>query len=98
MTSAIASLFFRGLTPDAKNLSLSSTYPLSASPNFEVGATLKQSTRDAIAHLFARYLEIFPLFLRPARPIKVELKIKPYLGVFPFVLRALKRAFSAPRI
>jgi hypothetical protein len=30
--------------------------------------------------------------------MKVELKIRPYLGVFPLVLRALKRAFSAPRI
>jgi len=30
--------------------------------------------------------------------MKVELKIKPYLGVFPLVFKALKRAFSAPKI
>ena len=41
-------------------------------------------------HLLARYLEMRPLFLAPARPMKVEWKIKPYLGVFPLVLRALK--------
>ena len=39
-----------------------------------------------------------PLFLAPARPIKVEWKIRPYLGVLPLVLRARKSAFSAPRI
>ena len=31
-------------------------------------------------------------------PIKVELKIRPYFGVLPLVFKALKRAFSAPRI
>jgi hypothetical protein len=51
-----------------------------------------------MAHLFARYLEILPLFFKPALPMKVLLKIRPYFGVFPLVLRALKRAFSAPRI
>jgi hypothetical protein len=30
--------------------------------------------------------------------MKEELKINPYFGVFPFVFKALKRAFSAPRI
>jgi hypothetical protein len=38
------------------------------------------------------------LFFWPARPIKVELKMRPYLGVFPRVFKALKRAFSAPKI
>lgn len=51
-----------------------------------------------MAHLLAKYLEILPLFLTPALPMKVELKIKPYLGVFPLVLRALNKAFSAPKI
>ena len=50
---------------------------------------LKQSMREAMEHLLARYLEIRPLFLGPARPMKVEWNIRPYLGVFPFVLRAL---------
>merc|ERR1719370_912660 len=52
----------------------------------------------AMLHLLARYLEILPLFLAPARPIKELWKIRPYFGVFPLVLRALNRAFSAPRI
>ena len=39
----------------------------------------------------ARYLDIRPLFLAPARPMKVEWNIRPYLGVFPLVLRALRR-------
>ena len=49
-------------------------------------------------HLFARYLEMRPLFLCLALPIKDEWKMSPYLGVLPLVLSALKRAFSAPRI
>jgi len=36
--------------------------------------------------------------LPKARPIKVVLYKRPYFGVFVFCLRALKRAFSAPRI
>jgi hypothetical protein len=63
-----------------------------------VGASEKQSTLDAMAHLLARYLEILPLFFYWALPMKVELKIKPYFGVLPLVFKALKRAFSAPRI
>ena len=35
------------------------------------------------------YLEILPLFFAPARPMKELWKIRPYFGVFPFVLRAL---------
>lgn len=31
-----------------------------------------------------------PLFLAAARPMKVEWKIKPYLGVLPRVFRALQ--------
>lgn len=30
-----------------------------------------------------------PLFLAAARPMKVEWKINPYFGVFPFVFNAL---------
>lgn len=49
----------------------------------------KQSIREAIVHLFARYLEILPLFLAAARPMKVEWKMRPYFGVLPRVFRAL---------
>lgn len=45
--------------------------------------------REAMVHLLARYLEMRPLFLAAARPMKVEWKMRPYLGVFPRVLRAL---------
>ena len=51
----------------------------------------KQSIRDAIEHLLARYLEIRPLFLAPARPINVEWKMRPYFGVFPRVFNALNK-------
>jgi hypothetical protein len=33
---------------------------------------MNESILDAIAHLFAKYLEIRPLFLEEARPIKEE--------------------------
>ena len=36
-------------------------------------------------------LEILPVFLAPARPMKELWKIRPYLGVLPLVLRALWR-------
>lgn len=49
----------------------------------------KQSMREAMVHLLARYLEMRPLFLAAARPMKVEWKMRPYLGVFPRVFRAL---------
>ena len=39
-----------------------------------------------------------PLFLAVARPMNVEWNKRPYFGVFPLVLRARKRAFSAPKI
>ena len=51
-----------------------------------------------MAHLLARNLEILPLSFWLALEMNEELYRSPYLGVFPFVLRALKRAFSAPRI
>lgn len=51
----------------------------------------KQSILDAMEHLFARYLEMRPLFLVSARPINEEWKMRPYLGVFPFFFRALWR-------
>lgn len=50
----------------------------------------KQSIREAMVHLFARYLEMRPLFLAAARPIKVEWKMRPYLGVLPRVFKALR--------
>jgi hypothetical protein len=49
----------------------------------------KQSMRDAMEHLLARYREIRPLFFVEALPMKEEWKIKPYLGVFPLVFKAL---------
>jgi hypothetical protein len=49
----------------------------------------KQSILDAIEHLLAKYLEMRPLFLIPARPIKVEWKSKPYFGVLLRVFRDL---------
>lgn len=52
----------------------------------------------AILHLFARYLLMRPLSFCAARPIKLLWKMRPYLGVLDFVLRALNKAFSAPRI
>lgn len=53
------------------------------------GLPEKQSIRDAMEHLFARYREIRPLFFVLALPMNEEWKIKPYLGVFPFVFNAL---------
>lgn len=47
--------------------------------------------REAMVHLLARYLEIRPLFFAPARPMKVEWKMSPYLGVLPRVFRALRK-------
>lgn len=49
----------------------------------------KQSIREAILHLFARYREMRPLFLAAARPMKVEWNMSPYFGVLPLVFRAL---------
>ena len=60
--------------------------------------TRKWSSLAAIAHLLARYLEIFPLFFPKALPIKDVLKRRPYLGVFVFCFNARNKAFSAPRI
>lgn len=51
-----------------------------------------------MAHLFARYLEIFPLFFPKALPIKEVLNNNPYLGVLVFCFRALNKAFYAPKI
>lgn len=47
--------------------------------------------REAMVHLLARYLEMRPLFFAPARPMKVEWKMSPYLGVLPRVFRALRK-------
>merc|ERR1712061_853462 len=54
--------------------------------------------REANEHLFAKYLEMRPLFFAWARPMKVEWNLNPYFGVFPLVFSARKSAFSAPRI
>lgn len=51
--------------------------------------------REAMVHLFARYLEMRPLFLAAARPMKVEWKMSPYLGVLPRVFRALCKNTAA---
>lgn len=55
----------------------------------------KQSIREAILHLFARYRDMRPLFLAAARPMKVEWKMSPYFGVLPLVFRALGEEYSA---
>jgi hypothetical protein len=55
-----------------------------------VGSSEKQSILEAIEHLFAKNREILPLFLGPALPMKDEWNRRPYLGVFPRVLRALQ--------
>ena len=49
----------------------------------------KQSILLASVHLLARFLEILPLFLAAARPMNVEWKMRPYLGVLPLVFNAL---------
>ena len=50
----------------------------------------KQSILEAIEHLFAKYLEMRPLFEVAARPMKEEWKMRPYFGVFPLFFRALQ--------
>mmetsp|Transcript_23949 Transcript_23949/g.40163 ORF Transcript_23949/g.40163 Transcript_23949/m.40163 type:complete len:120 (+) Transcript_23949:2856-3215(+) len=67
------------------------------SPNLFVSPSSKQSMRDAIEHLFARYRDIRPLFFAPALPMKVEWKIRPYLGVLPRVLMALQAAKASKK-
>merc|ERR1712032_185628 len=98
IASCITSRFLRGFVPSVRKFKRSSTWSFSFSPNTVVASSEKQSMRDAMEHLLARYLEIRPLFFCCARPINVEWKIKPYFGVFPFVLSARNRAFSAPKI
>lgn len=58
----------------------------------------KWSNLAAIAHLLARYLEIFPFVFPIARPMNVVLYNNPYFGVFVFCFKALKSAFYAPKI
>ena len=96
--SFMTSTFFLGTSPSSNIFSLSSTCSLSFSPKIVFGVSEKASILDAIEHLLAKNREIRPLFLAVARPINVEWNSRPYLGVFPFVFRARKRAFSAPRI
>lgn len=63
--------------------------PIKADAKVQLHSPEKQSIREAMVHLLARYLEMRPLFLAAARPIKVEWKMRPYLGVLPRVFRAL---------
>lgn len=77
----MTSMFFAGTVPLVKYSSLSSTCLRRNSPYVETGVSEKQSTRAAIEHLLARYLETRPLFLVPAFPMKLEWKSSPYLGV-----------------
>merc|ERR1712019_11834 len=96
--SFITSIFFLGASPVSKKVSRSSTCFFKAEPTMLDGSSEKQSILQAIEALLAKNREIRPLFLLAARPIKVEWKIKPYFGVFPRFLRALNKAFSAPKI
>lgn len=50
----------------------SSTWRLSASPNFDVGVSEKLSILEAIEHLLAKNREILPLDLAPVRPMNDE--------------------------
>ena len=67
------------------------TPPTAASPNVGVVTSMKQSMREAMEHLLARYREMRPLLRCLARPMKEEWKMRPYLGVLPLVLSALHR-------
>ena len=98
MISSMISSFFSISSLSSTLASLCSTCYLSFSPNLFVGFTKKWSSLAAIAHLLARYLEIFPLFFPMARPIKEVLKRSPYFGVLLFYFKALNKAFSAPKI
>ena len=86
-------------------VSLLSTCYFIFSPNLFVGCRYQISTRTkklsslaAIAHLFAKYLETFPLFFPIALPINDVLYKSPYFGVFVFCFKARNKAFSAPKI
>ena len=57
-----------------------------------------QSVSTVIMRTPAPYRETRPLFLVPARPMKDEWKMRPYLGVLPLDFSARNSAFSAPRI
>merc|ERR1712108_79264 len=94
----MTSIFFSGTSPVSKKFNRSSTCFLRKFPTTGEGSSEKQSMRQAIEALLAKKREIRPLFLAAARPMKVEWKIKPYFGVFPFFFNALNNAFSAPKI
>jgi len=66
--------------------------------NYQNTITKNWSILAAKEHLLATYLEIFPLSLVAALLINEEWYKSPYLGVFPLVFKALKSAFSAPKI
>ena len=65
------------------------TFIMQTKFKFIISIPAKQSILEAMEHLFAKYLDIRPLFFTPARPIKDEWKISPYFGVFPFFFSAL---------
>mmetsp|Transcript_63099 Transcript_63099/g.133211 ORF Transcript_63099/g.133211 Transcript_63099/m.133211 type:complete len:234 (+) Transcript_63099:134-835(+) len=98
MASCMTSMFLRGVVPSVRKANRSSTWSLSLLPKMVVASSEKQSMREAIEHLLAKYLEIRPLFFCCALPMKVEWKMSPYLGVLPLVFNARKSAFSAPKI
>mmetsp|Transcript_4881 Transcript_4881/g.14168 ORF Transcript_4881/g.14168 Transcript_4881/m.14168 type:complete len:333 (+) Transcript_4881:75-1073(+) len=98
MASCMTSMFFLGVVPSERKARRSSTWSRSFSPKTVEDSSEKLSIREAREHLFARYREMRPLFFCWARPMKVEWKMRPYFGVFPFVFSARKSAFSAPRI
>ena len=57
MTAFMTSTFLRGTSPVSKNLRRSSTWSRSSAPNADVTVSEKQSMREAMEHLLARYLQ-----------------------------------------
>lgn len=65
---------------------------------FKKKLPVKQSILEATEHLFAKNLDIRPLFFDPALAMNEEWNSNPYLGVLLRVFNARKSAFSAPKI
>ena len=70
----MTSRFFWGISPVSWKDSCASTCSRNFSPKTLVGTSEKQSIRETILHLFARYREMWPLFLAAAQSMKVEWK------------------------
>lgn len=98
MSSINYSFFYTYSSFSSPLANLFYTCSLSFSPNLFVGLTRKWSSLAAIAHLLAKYLEIFPLFFPMALPMNEVLYKRPYFGVLVFCFKALNKAFSAPKI